>query len=125
MTNQRKVIIDALKSSKAHPSADMVYDYVRARIPNVSLGTVYRNLESMYQSSMIVKIETPGGQKRFDFNTEPHPHFHCEKCGKIEDVPFELHAPVPDEASEWMKRRVITSSTLNYRGLCEECSHII
>ena len=122
MTSQRRVILDALKSSKSHPSADMVYDFVRARIPNVSLGTVYRNLETMYRNKMIVKIETPDGQKRFDYNTEAHPHFHCDKCGKIEDIPMELEAPAPDPGSSWMQQRVITSSTLHYRGLCADCA---
>ncbi|MDC7234457.1 MAG: transcriptional repressor [Spirochaetales bacterium] len=122
MTSQRKVIIEALKMSKSHPPADAVYEYVRKKLPNVSLGTVYRNLELMYKNGMIIKIDTPDGQKRFDYNTSAHPHFRCERCGKIEDIPFDIHAPALSQESEWVKKRKIKSSTLHYQGLCEECA---
>lgn len=121
MTSQRKIILDALSKSKAHPPADDIYDAVRSRLPNISLGTVYRNLETMYKHGMIVKIETPDGQKRFDYDTSSHPHFRCENCGKIEDIPLDLAAPEPDPQSEWVRKRKIQSSTLHYQGLCEEC----
>ncbi len=122
MTSQRKIILEALSTSRSHPSADVVYDYVRTRLPNVSLGTVYRNLETMYRHGMIVKIETPDGQKRFDYDVSSHPHFRCEKCGKIEDIPMNLKAPEPDPGSEWVQKRVIRSYSLNYQGLCSECA---
>jgi Fur family transcriptional regulator, peroxide stress response regulator len=122
MTSQRKVILEALKISKAHPSADKVYEYVRKKLPNVSLGTIYRNLETMHRNGMIVKIDTPDGQKRFDYDTTVHPHFRCEKCGKIEDIPMELHAPELDPGNAWVKNRQVKSSTLHYQGLCEECA---
>ena len=122
MTSQRRVILEALKMSKSHPPADKVYEYVRKKLPNVSLGTVYRNLETMYRNGMIVKIDTPDGQKRFDFDTSVHPHFRCEQCGKIEDIPMELHAPELDPGNAWVKNRQVKSSTLHYQGLCEECA---
>jgi len=124
MTSQRKVILEALRMSQSHPPADKVYEYVRKKLPNVSLGTVYRNLETMYRNGMIVKIETPDGQKRFDYDTSNHPHFRCENCGKIEDIPLELQAPVLDPGNEWVKNRKIRSSTLHYQGLCEECASV-
>ena len=94
---------------------------IRKKLPNVSLATVYRNLETMHHLGMISKIETPDGQKRFDSNTLPHPHFHCGNCEKIEDVPLSLQAPMPDPSHEWVRARQITSSTLHYQGLCREC----
>jgi len=122
MTSQRKIILEALSTSRTHPPADEIYDYVRTKLPNVSLGTVYRNLETMSQYGMIVKIETPGGQKRFDYNTSSHPHFRCEKCGKIEDIPLSLKAPEPDPDNEWVMQRVIKNYSLNYQGLCSDCA---
>ncbi|QEN08436.1 transcriptional repressor [Oceanispirochaeta crateris] len=121
MTTQRKIILEALKKSQSHPSADRVYEFVRGEIPNISLGTVYRNLEIMYRQGMIVRIETPDGQKRFDYDTSNHPHFRCEECGKIEDIPLPLTAPPLDPRSEWVSKRKILSSTVNYQGLCSDC----
>ena len=122
ITSQRKLILDELMHCKEHPSADMIYVKVREHLPNISLGTVYRNLEIMAKQGMIIKIETPDGQKRFDYNTKPHPHFRCEKCGKIEDIPLDLHAPEPDSQDPWVKARKIRSSTLYYQGLCRDCA---
>ena len=121
MTSQRKLILEELKHCKEHPSADCIYVKVREHLPNISLGTVYRNLEIMASQGMIMKIETPDGQKRFDYNTKSHPHFRCEKCGKIEDMPMDLQAPVPDFLDPWVKVRKIRSSALYYQGLCRDC----
>ena len=121
LTSQRKLILDEMMKTKSHPSADFIYEKVRKQLPNISLGTVYRNLELMARNGMIMKIETPDGQKRFDYNTEPHPHFRCEKCGKIEDIPLELKAPDLDQDHSWVKDRKITGSTLYYQGLCKNC----
>ena len=121
LTSQRKMILDELMKTKSHPPADFIYEKVRRKLPNISLGTVYRNLELMAKNGMIVKIETPDGQKRFDYNTEPHPHFRCENCGKIEDIPLDLSAPEPDPSDPWVKSRKIQSATLHYQGLCSDC----
>ena len=100
----------------------MVYEQVRRQLPRISLGTVYRNLESLAQQGVIVKIETTGGQKRFDYNVDPHPHFRCEACGKIEDIPFGLETPILDREHPWVKERNITGSSMNFQGLCSDCA---
>ncbi|MBN1571970.1 MAG: transcriptional repressor [Deltaproteobacteria bacterium] len=89
MTNQRKVIMDVLKDVTTHPTADQVYEMVRKRLPKISLGTVYRNLEILSDLSMIQKIEVGGTQKRFDGNIENHYHVRCRVCGRVEDLPIE------------------------------------
>lgn len=122
LTSQRKLILEELAHCKEHPPADYIYSRVRKKLPNISLGTVYRNLELMAKSGMIMKIETPDGQKRFDYNTESHPHFRCEGCGKIEDIPLTLQAPLPDAESSWVRSRVIRSAALYYQGLCADCA---
>ncbi len=122
MTAQKQIILDTLSRSREHPSADMVYEQVRKELPRISLGTVYRNLENLARQGVIIKIETTGGQKRFDYNVSPHPHFRCEICGKIEDIPFDLKAPELDRHHPWVKERKITAKSLNYQGLCSECS---
>ena len=112
MTRQRKVI--------THPSADEVYEMVRKRLPRISLGTVYRNLEILSESGDIQKLEPGCSLKRFDGDTSEHCHIRCVRCDRIAD------APLPDvkfdleqvESSDFE----ITGHRLEFLGLCSECS---
>ena len=120
ITKQRKVILEQLKKHKDHPGADVIYTEVRKLMPKISLGTVYRNLEKLADTGIILKIESGTGHNRFDPSPEPHPHFRCNNCGKVEDIPFKIDVPaMPD--SEWGNERDITEVTLEYSGLCPEC----
>jgi Fur family transcriptional regulator, ferric uptake regulator len=85
-TEPRRVILQEIKNLKSHPTADDMYEIVRKRVPRVSLGTIYRNLEVLCQEGLIQKIEVGGSQKRFDGHTENHYHFRCLNCGKVEDI---------------------------------------
>ncbi len=87
LTRQRRVILDEIRKVKTHPTADEVYEMVRQKMPKISLGTVYRNLEKLSEKGFIKKISVAGLQKRFDGNTEPHYHFRCQKCTSVIDVP--------------------------------------
>ncbi|MBW2172694.1 MAG: transcriptional repressor, partial [Deltaproteobacteria bacterium] len=89
MTPQRKVILEELRMADSHLTADDVYKMVRARLPRISLGTVYRNLEILSRLGMIHKLELGGMQKRFDGKTQDHYHLRCLRCGRIDDVPME------------------------------------
>lgn len=84
-TQQRKVIYDILASTDSHPTADWIYDEVRKYIPNISLGTVYRNLKVLKDEGLIIEIND-GKQSRFDARIDNHYHFRCEVCGKIYDI---------------------------------------
>jgi Fur family transcriptional regulator, ferric uptake regulator len=85
-TEPRRVILQEIKNMKSHPTADELYEIVRKKVPRVSLGTIYRNLEVLCQEGLIQKIEVGGSQKRFDGHTENHYHFRCLTCGKVEDI---------------------------------------
>ncbi len=85
MTRQRKLILEALWELSSHPTADEVYEMVRRRMPRVSLGTVYRNLEALSDAGVILRL--PGTPMRFDGDTRPHYHIRCLRCGKIDDLP--------------------------------------
>tara|TARA_B100000427_G_C15288725_1_gene498733 strand:- start:318 stop:683 length:366 start_codon:yes stop_codon:yes gene_type:complete len=85
---QRDTIKNVVCSSKCHPTADWVYNEVRKLIPNISLGTVYRNLSRLSDNSSIKPIQD-GSVTRYDGNTSPHHHLKCYECGKITD--FNLH----------------------------------
>src|SRR5512135_2658698 len=86
MTKQKRVILEVLKNTKSHPTADWVYDKVKKKIPNISLGTVYRNLNILKSQGEITELCYGKGFSRFDGNASHHYHFTCEQCGRILDV---------------------------------------
>ena len=86
MTRQRKVILDELRKLHSHPTADGLYTRVRRRLPRISLGTVYRNLEVMAEGGLIGKLDIGGRRKRFDGNAAQHCHVRCLTCGRVEDA---------------------------------------
>ena len=90
LTRQRQIILDELRKSHTHPTADEVYEMVRKYLPRISLGTVYRNLELMTSCSMIQKLTCSGQQKRFDGNPEPHYHIRCVNCDQVRDLDLEV-----------------------------------
>ena len=96
MTRQRMVILEELRKVKTHPTADELYAMVRTRMPRISLGTVYRNLDFLTESKEILKLESAGSIRRFDGDTRPHQHVRCRVCGKIGDV----IPPVPTPSVE-------------------------
>ena len=88
-SRQREAIKDFLMSRKDHPTAEVVYEYVSRDFPNISLGTVYRNLSFLVDNGMAVKVPCNDGSVHFDGNTEPHYHFQCVECGSIIDMYFD------------------------------------
>lgn len=119
-TPQRKVVLDELLAAPVHPTAAELYERVRQRLPRVSLGTVYRNLEVLHQDGMIRKLEFAGTETRFDGNLDPHYHVRCNACGDIVDV-YDLGpggAPAqPDELAGFR----IEGHRLEYFGICPDC----
>tara|TARA_Y100000588_G_scaffold377350_1_gene456372 strand:- start:195 stop:560 length:366 start_codon:yes stop_codon:yes gene_type:complete len=85
---QRKIIQKVVTSTKNHPSADWVYEKVRKVIPDVSLGTVYRNLNQLVENGSLNTIQD-GSITRYDGNIEPHYHLKCEECNEIIDINFD------------------------------------
>jgi Fur family transcriptional regulator, ferric uptake regulator len=83
MTSQRRIILEELRKTKTHPTADELYVVARKRLPKISLGTVYRNLDQLAESGEILKLEMCGCQKRFDGNTHEHFHARCQGCGRV------------------------------------------
>ena len=117
------MILEELRRCANHPGADEVYLRVRERLPRISLGTVYRNLEIMASEGMIRVLNTNSGHKRFDPIVEEHCHFRCSACGKIEDIPFAVEFPELDARNPWVSERKIEGARPEYFGLCPECRH--
>lgn len=121
MTRQRAVILEELRKMKTHPTADEVYSVVRERLPRISLGTVYRNLDFLASTGEILKLEATGNTRRFDGDTSWHQHVRCVKCGRIGDVMEGCPAP----AVEGMDVRGFTrilGARVEYDGICDECA---
>jgi Fur family peroxide stress response transcriptional regulator len=85
-TAQRNKILEVLQSTDTHPTASWVYDRVRQHIPNISLGTIYRNLNVLVTQGRIQKISCGEAEDRFDAATEPHIHYYCTDCGCVSDI---------------------------------------
>ena len=121
MTQQRKIILEELRKMDNHPSADEVYEMVRLRLPRISLGTVYRNLEVLSELGEIQKLELSGSLKRFDWNTNKHYHIRCLHCNRVDDAPI---APLNQLENELYETTVfeIIGHNLEFTGLCPECS---
>lgn len=120
MTQQRRIMLEELKSLDTHPTAYEIYELVRKRLPRISLGTVYRNLEILSESGMIRKLETAGSQKRFDGVIANHYHVRCIKCGRVADVPV---APIStiDKIARRISDFEILRHHLEFEGLCPHC----
>lgn len=86
-SKKREAILDAIRSTDTHPSADWVYRTLRPVFPDLSLGTVYRNLARFKEEGLVASLGTVNGQERFDAILTPHTHFICQNCGAILDLP--------------------------------------
>ena len=85
-SRQREAIVNFLKDRKDHPTADFIYRNIREEYPNISLGTVYRNLALLEELGMVMKISCNDGNEHYDPNVEPHYHFICRGCGAVSDI---------------------------------------
>ena len=85
-SRKREAILDLMKSTNTHPSAEWVYSTLKPQIPDLSLGTVYRNIAMFRDEGLIVSVATVDGQERFDADTTPHMHFICVDCGSVIDA---------------------------------------
>jgi Fur family ferric uptake transcriptional regulator len=119
LTNQRRIIMEQLRSVTTHPTADEIYGMVREKMPRISLGTVYRNLEVLSSLGLVRKLENAAGQKRFDGDMSPHHHIRCEICGKVGDI---FDAPdIPGIEMKVSTDFQITGYSLEFTGVCPEC----
>ena len=118
---KRDAILNCVRSTTVHPGADWVYEHVKAEIPDISLATVYRNLNLFKEQGLIVSVANVNGVERFDGNTAPHVHFICTGCGSIVD----LHTiSVPEElntAAALASGGQVGACQLTFTGLCENC----
>jgi Fur family ferric uptake transcriptional regulator len=119
-TQQRQVILEELQSLQTHPTATELYEKVRQRLPKISLGTVYRNLELLSQGGLVHKLEFAGTEARFDGQTMDHFHVRCTQCGRLDDV-HELQADLIQKEPNELGGYEILGHRLEFIGICPEC----
>lgn len=120
MTRQRREILNVLVQKPDHPTAETVFERVRSRVPDISLGTVYRNLNLLAEDGQLRKVHVPDGAARFDATLEKHEHLVCVKCGTVEDVVAEGYT-LPDVFYKTGAR--ILGYELAVQCVCANCIH--
>ena len=119
-SRQREAIKENLMSRKDHPTADAVYLSIREEYPNISLGTVYRNLQLLTELGELQKIRIGDGLDHFDADTHQHYHFYCTKCGAVIDMDMDAINEINDIASKTFDG-IIESHNLTFSGICGRC----
>lgn len=119
-SRQREAIKEFMMTRKDHPTADTVYMEVRKEFPNISLGTVYRNLTLLADMGEILRIKVGDGTDHFDPDTSVHYHFICKSCGCVQDVELEKQVSMKDLVSKSFDGD-ITDSVTYFHGICGAC----
>ncbi len=119
-SRQRDAILKVLRGTRSHPTADWVFSEVRKEIPNISLGTVYRNLRLLCQSGEVLELDMCGALSRFDARTDNHYHFRCLRCGRV----FDVDESVDEDLDRKIAQKTgfdVKCHRLEFRGLCLDC----
>lgn len=120
-SQKRTAILNTLRKTRTHPTADWIYTQLKPELPNLSLGTVYRNLKMFCETGKAISVGVIDGQEHFDGFTHPHAHFVCDKCGSVMDVDKNFFGT--DELSRlsddtgWS----VCSAAVTFHGVCGDC----
>ncbi len=118
-SRQRELIYQAVRSSKDHPTAEMVFQQLKPGNPHLSLGTVYRNLNLLSEEGRLCRMPFP--VERYDPCVEPHSHLRCEKCGKVVDLELPYDQSVDRRAAALLPEAGILRHDLIFYGVCSGC----
>lgn len=122
-SRQREAIKDFLMTRNDHPTADVVYSNVRTEFPNISLGTVYRNLTLLADLGEIARLRVGDGVDHFDADTSPHYHFVCSDCGSVIDLEMDSIDSINQTAAKNFDGQIAGHTTYFY-GLCPHCKEM-
>lgn len=123
-SKKRDEILRVLHSTKSHPSAQWIYEQLKPTIPDLSMGTVYRNLSLFRREGDIACVGTVNGEERFDGNTQLHSHFICDNCGAVIDIAHEEDTLDDKDISKKTKHQIDYHNII-FHGKCKTCiSHI-
>ena len=120
-SRQRELIYEALRQTEQHPTAEMIYQWLKPANPSLSLGTVYRNLNLLADEGAIRRMAFP--VERYDAKTMPHPHFCCDQCGAV----YDLHLPYDaelDRQALLASGHDVTGHEVVFHGICTKCKQL-
>ena len=123
LSKQRERIYAELVKTANHPNAIWIYEQLKDEFPDLSMGTVYRNLNILIEQGLINKIDFGSTFDRYDANIQPHYHFICERCGSITDLPM----PIDNELNKKLEQKTgfkAERHRIEFYGLCNTCSAI-
>ena len=118
---KRDAILQFLKETHSHPSAETIYAQLKPQIPDLAMGTVYRNLNLFKEQGLAISVATVKGVERFDGNTQPHVHFICCECGAVLDLEEVSVSPALSTAAAKACGGTVESCQLSFIGLCKNC----
>ncbi len=121
-SRKRQAILQALQSTNSHPTADWVYHSLKDSFPDLSLGTVYRNLARFKQQGLILSIGTVNGQEHFDGNIAPHAHFICKRCGNVVDIDNSFENADAVKLLKNLYNFDVLEQRLIFYGYCNRCA---
>ncbi|MGI9951162.1 transcriptional repressor [Moorellaceae bacterium AZ2] len=120
MTKQKRIILEILRSTTSHPTADWIYAQARKVLPDISLGTVYRNLNVLKEDGEIMELNYGSTYSRYDGNPQNHYHFVCINCGAVHDVDMPV-LPELEKRAEEAGVGDVFYHRLEFYGLCPRC----
>ena len=121
-SRKRDAIIEKIRSTDTHPSAEWIYHELKPEITDLSMGTVYRNLALFKEDELIKSVGTVAGQERFDGNIHPHSHFVCKGCDSITDIELPVEESMLVTQLEESKPFTVERLDLTFYGNCNSCS---
>lgn len=120
-SKKREAILAVIRNTTCHPTAEWVYQTLKPSYPDLSLGTVYRNIAQFKEDGVIISVGVVNGQERYDGNVNPHTHFVCSGCGSVIDIPGNfIGGEINTEVAEKFHLQV-DSSEVMFHGICEQC----
>jgi len=120
-SKKRDAILELIKSTKVHPSAEWIYETLKEEFPDLSLGTVYRNLAEFREEGKLMSVGYINGRERFDGETNPHGHFKCSCCGSVIDTEGVKISPQILKEVEEQTGGKISAEEVSFYGMCSEC----
>lgn len=120
-SKKRDAILACIRSTRRHPSAEWIYDRLKPEIPDLSRGTVYRNLRLFLEEGVVASVGVVGGLERFDGDVSPHAHFICQCCGEVIDLPGLASLEAMAGQAEALTDGRIEGCAVTFSGLCRSC----
>lgn len=120
-SRKRDAILSCIRDAGRHPSAEWIYDRLKPEIPDLSRGTVYRNLRLFLEEGSVMSVGVVNGLERFDGDVSPHAHFICQRCGEVLDLPELTALDSMIGLAEALSGGQVESCALTFFGCCQNC----